>query len=304
MMSELPSIQQLKNFITYGKYQNFTSAARAANITQSAFSFQMKRLEELVGIQLIERSNRGSHLTKDGELFYERISPLVSELETCLCDIRALSGDIETLSVGTMLSLGDVQMNRHLAYFQKHHHSAALRVYNMEAREMLQWLSEDKLDIISLFELPPLDISAYEKAFFCNEDLVYYAPHLDGLEEPITADTIASNPLAQYSPQYVMHDYIDHYFSVYSSVRPKTQAWFSTPYAIMNYCQQNRMGSLLPKRFLHAMGVERGYYDLIPPITLPCYLLYKKTNPNYNAIQLFVSYIQETYHVYDAHDKQ
>ena len=55
-MSELPSIQQLKNFITYGKYQNFTSAARAANITQSAFSFQMKRLEELVGIQLIELS--------------------------------------------------------------------------------------------------------------------------------------------------------------------------------------------------------------------------------------------------------
>ena len=232
-------------------------------------------------------------------MFYERIAPLVSDLETCLCDMRALNGEMQTLAVGTMSSLGDVQMNRHLAYFQKNHRGAALRVYNKEARELLRWLSEDKLDVISLFDLPSLDISAYEKAFFCNENLVYYAPHIEDLQGPITADIAASNPLAQYSPQYVMHDYLDHYFSVYSSVRPMTQAWFSTPYAIMNYCQQNRMGSLLPKRFLQAMGVERGYYDVIPPITLPCYLLYKKTNPNYSAIRLFVSYIQETYHVYE-----
>ena len=35
---ELPSIQQLRNFVIYSKYGNFTAAAKAANITQSAFS--------------------------------------------------------------------------------------------------------------------------------------------------------------------------------------------------------------------------------------------------------------------------
>lgn len=53
---DLPSIQQLRNFIIYGKYGNFTTAANAANITQSAFSAQMKKLEDLVGVRLIERS--------------------------------------------------------------------------------------------------------------------------------------------------------------------------------------------------------------------------------------------------------
>ena len=71
---ELPTIQELKNFIIYSKYRNFTAAAKAANITQSAFSAQMKKLEEIVGVCLIERSNRGSHLTPDGELFYEKVS--------------------------------------------------------------------------------------------------------------------------------------------------------------------------------------------------------------------------------------
>ena len=45
---DLPSIQQLRNFVIYGKYGNFTTAANAANITQSAFSAQMKKLEDLV----------------------------------------------------------------------------------------------------------------------------------------------------------------------------------------------------------------------------------------------------------------
>ena len=42
-MQERPSIQQLENFIIYGKVRNFATAAHRANITQSAFSFQMKK---------------------------------------------------------------------------------------------------------------------------------------------------------------------------------------------------------------------------------------------------------------------
>ena len=68
-MIELPSIQQLENFIIYGKVRNFATAAHRANITQSAFSFQMKKLEEMLNIQLITRSNRGSDLTREGEFF-------------------------------------------------------------------------------------------------------------------------------------------------------------------------------------------------------------------------------------------
>ena len=70
---ELPSIQQLRNFVIYSKYGNFTAAAKAANITQSAFSAQMKKLEELLGVRLIERSNRGSHLTPEGKAVYNTL---------------------------------------------------------------------------------------------------------------------------------------------------------------------------------------------------------------------------------------
>ena len=63
-MKELPTMQELQSFITYNKTGSFTLAAQTMNITQSAFSAQMKKLERLVGVKLISRSTRGSRLTQ------------------------------------------------------------------------------------------------------------------------------------------------------------------------------------------------------------------------------------------------
>lgn len=296
-MAELPSIQQLKNFIIYARYGNFTAAANEANITQSAFSAQIKKLEDIVGVQLIIRSNRGSHLTKAGEVLAQQLEPLLGELEHCLDAVREAGGRAEPLSIGIMLSLGDIHMNRHVAYFQQHHSGTSFRVYNLEARELLQKLRDDQLDIVSLFRLPAMDFDGYEQVCFCREDIVYYAPHIAVSGRDVTADFIASQPLAQYSPQYVMNTYLNQYLSSHTLLPLQPQAWFSTPYAMMNYCQDNRIGALLPRRFLQAMGALDGWHELQPPVVLPCYLLYKRSNPKLNTIQVFVDYMCRTYHV-------
>ena len=41
-MKELPTMQELQSFITYNKTGSFTLAAQTMNITQSAFSAQIK----------------------------------------------------------------------------------------------------------------------------------------------------------------------------------------------------------------------------------------------------------------------
>ena len=294
---DLPSIQQLRNFVIYSKYGNFTAAAKAANITQSAFSAQMKKLEELLGVHLIERSNRGSHLTPEGKDFYTKISHILGELEAVVSELPGRAATAQPLAVGIMLSLGDVHMNRHLAYFQDHHSGASFRVYNLEVREMLQWLKDDRLDIVSLFYLPSLNLDDYEKVFFGTDNIVYYKPGLDVSGTSIPAKDVAAEPLAQYSPQYEMNAYIGRYFEAQDCQPQKTKAWFSTPYAMLNYCQQNQIGALLPERFLRAMGVVENYAQLDPPIHLPCYLVYKKKNPKYAAIQVFVEYIRRVYHI-------
>jgi DNA-binding transcriptional LysR family regulator len=59
----------LRTFAAICDFGSFTKAAREVNLTQSAVSLHVKRLEDQVGSQLIERGTRGIWLTERGEVF-------------------------------------------------------------------------------------------------------------------------------------------------------------------------------------------------------------------------------------------
>ena len=106
MMGDLPSIQQLECFIIYGRVQNFTRAAKEANITQSAFSAQMKNLESALGVTLIQRSKRGSHLTEAGKVFLARITDWMDGLHKIVYDLQsANAAQPAELNVGILRTL-------------------------------------------------------------------------------------------------------------------------------------------------------------------------------------------------------
>ena len=60
-------ITTLRSFLAVSDHGGVTRAAAALNLTQSAVSMQLKRLEELMGIELLDRSNRKIALTAAGE---------------------------------------------------------------------------------------------------------------------------------------------------------------------------------------------------------------------------------------------
>lgn len=57
----------LRSFVTVADVGGVTRAAGMLNLTQSAVSMQLKRLEELLGIDLLDRSGRSVALTPAGE---------------------------------------------------------------------------------------------------------------------------------------------------------------------------------------------------------------------------------------------
>lgn len=57
----------LRSFMTVADHGGVTRAATVLNLTQSAVSMQLKRLEELLDVDLLDRSNRTIALTAAGE---------------------------------------------------------------------------------------------------------------------------------------------------------------------------------------------------------------------------------------------
>ena len=74
----------LRTFVAICDSGSFTKAAREVNLTQSAVSLHVKRLEDQVGSRLIVRNARGVRLTEQGEVllsYARRILALYKEAE-------------------------------------------------------------------------------------------------------------------------------------------------------------------------------------------------------------------------------
>ena len=74
----------LRTFVAICDFGSFTKAAREVNLTQSAVSLHVKRLEDQVGSRLIVRGARGVRLTEQGQVllsYARRILALYKEAE-------------------------------------------------------------------------------------------------------------------------------------------------------------------------------------------------------------------------------
>ena len=73
------TILQLKYAITIANSGSFREAANRLFVSQPALSTTMKELEEEIGIQLFERTNKGIRVTKSGEDFIIYAKKAVSQ---------------------------------------------------------------------------------------------------------------------------------------------------------------------------------------------------------------------------------
>ncbi|MDJ0823062.1 MAG: LysR family transcriptional regulator [Paracoccaceae bacterium] len=80
-------ITALRSFVAVSEAGGVTRAAGFLNLTQSAVSMQIKRLEEMLGLKLLDRSGRGVTLTPSGQqlvIYARRIVDLNDEIHAKL----------------------------------------------------------------------------------------------------------------------------------------------------------------------------------------------------------------------------
>jgi LysR family glycine cleavage system transcriptional activator len=73
-MASLPPLAAIRAFEAAARLENFTAAARELGMTQAAVSYQVKLLEERLGLSLFQRTGRKVALTDKGQ----EIAPLLT----------------------------------------------------------------------------------------------------------------------------------------------------------------------------------------------------------------------------------
>jgi DNA-binding transcriptional LysR family regulator len=88
----------LQQFVLAARLGNFSRAAAQANLTVSAFSHQMRQLEERLERRLFERGSRGVTLTVEGCTLLEAVGEHFDGIEHALVRYRVRHHDALTLS--------------------------------------------------------------------------------------------------------------------------------------------------------------------------------------------------------------
>jgi LysR family transcriptional regulator, transcription activator of glutamate synthase operon len=141
-------LRQLRYLVALAEERNFTRAAASLHIAQPAMSQQIRRLEDELGLAVVERTTRRVKLTDAGELLVVRARRILVELEAAETELQALRGMyIGHVTIGAMHTMGPVDVSLALALFRERHPDVQFTVREQSSEETAEMLRVDELDL-------------------------------------------------------------------------------------------------------------------------------------------------------------
>jgi len=144
-MANQLDLYQLRAFHALGTTGSFTRAARKLNLTQSAISHAVAKLEAGAGTLLVDRRNREPRLTEDGRHLFQACEEVFATLEAA-AEGLGLATAGGRLRLGATVEFGSSILMRHMGPFLAEHPD--LEIDFTLAHDLLTPLLRDDLDIV------------------------------------------------------------------------------------------------------------------------------------------------------------
>lgn len=177
---------QLKSFVAIAETGTFGLAAATVNRTQSALSLQIKKLEEQLGCELFDRTNRRVTLTPQGEIFLGYAKRMIQLQWEAFSRLR--EPDVEgEIRFGTPEDFATHYLPDVLASFRQHHPRVQLNVACDLTLNLIDGFHRGEYDVI-LAKRDPERVKGGTKVW--REPLVWAA--VDGYQPEATLSLVLS----------------------------------------------------------------------------------------------------------------
>lgn len=157
MDSEI-ELRHLRYFLAVAETLHFSKAALRLGIAQPPLSQQVKRLEQLLGHPLFDRTTRGVKLTLAGQLLAERARSTLEKVQDDLAQVRRLGrGEEGTLTVGFSGSIMFTDLPVAIEAYCKRYPKVELRLRELATSAQAAGLLQGTLDMAFMRDADPTD---------------------------------------------------------------------------------------------------------------------------------------------------
>jgi len=178
-------LRQLEYFVAIARHGQFTRAADALWVTQSALSQQIRRLEAELGVVLLRRTPRGAELTAAGEDLFARALVVLAEVARAREELDRHAGVTRGRVRVAATTIDAPRVSRALAMFHRAHPGLQLALRHVPS-----------FDVPALVATAAVDVAVAG----CGGELPAGVAVEELCAEPLRAMLPAGDPLAALAP--------------------------------------------------------------------------------------------------------
>ncbi|WP_209777015.1 LysR substrate-binding domain-containing protein [Azospirillum agricola] len=172
------SLRDLEYVVAVDEQRHFGRAAERCAVSQPSLSAQIRKLEEVLGVTLFERTSRRVLPTQPGELVIRQARIVLEEARRLLTLARGMEGALAgDLAIGAIQTLGPYLFPHALPVMRRHLPDARLILSEGRTDGLLDELREGRIDAVLLALPVEGDGFATEALFFEPFLLAHPAGH-------------------------------------------------------------------------------------------------------------------------------
>lgn len=189
------NVRDLKYLVTLADTKHFGRAAEACFVSQPTLSTQLKKLEDELEVQLIERAPRNVMLTEVGEDVVDRARLVLRDIEQ-IYEVARRTKDPEagTIRLGIFPTLGPYLLPHVIEGLQKRYPRLELLLIEEKSDDLLEMLRAGRVDAVLL--ALPVDEEAFVVEPLFEEPFVLALPRkhpLAAASGPVSLDDLGQH---------------------------------------------------------------------------------------------------------------
>lgn len=206
------NLKRLEYFCQLATLGNFTRAAQAVGIAQPALTVAIQKLEQEVGLKLINRADKNSLLTAEGKVLHTLATQLLSQAKQVELELEELK-DLEkgTIRFGVSAMMGSYYFPKIMTEFKQQYPKIKIHLVDQGTAALEKMLLNSELDLALVrgdLENPQLRYSA-----LINEEVVagMVRSHPLAAEQTISLAQFCRQPLVLFHEGYFLREVVSHY---------------------------------------------------------------------------------------------